>query len=145
MCGSPGPSPDRGVSGRKEGHKTTGRTPRKSRGSADLYCRYLGCRERLTDRRALERHRRTHVPSKAAYLCPNPACHSRTKVRPNFSRGDSLKRHLDSAPSGSPCALAYAAINFDRSSCYSPSLADASQALILQKLVPFDPAIHTPF
>ncbi|KAF9788180.1 hypothetical protein BJ322DRAFT_611811 [Thelephora terrestris] len=104
---------------------------------AHRYCRYPGCDSRFSDKRTTERHRLTHL-SFGTYVCPNPACDSRTKSRPHFASSFSLGRHLKLATPGSPCAVG-------KGHKLSTFKLMDSEDLIQQVLVPFDPAIHTPF
>lgn len=107
---------------------------------AHRYCRYPGCGKRFSTKRTTERHRLTHL-SFGTYVCPNPACESHTKPRPNFASSFSLGRHLKLAAPGSPCAVGKG------HKLSSFKLMDLAQvdALIQRALVPFDLAIHTPF
>jgi len=106
---------------------------------AHRYCRYPNCGKRFADKRTTERHRLTHLKF-GTYICPNPACDSRTKTRPHFASDFSLGRHLRLAADDSPCAVG-------KGHKLSSFKLNATQveALIQQALVPFDPAIHTPF
>lgn len=106
---------------------------------ANRYCRYHNCNGRFADKRTTERHRLTHLDF-GTYVCPNPACGSRTKVRPHFASEFSLGRHLRMAADDSPCAVGKGRklSSFRRN-------ATQAEALIQQALVPFDPATHTPF
>jgi len=106
---------------------------------AHRYCRYPDCDRRFSDKRTTERHRLTHLKF-GTYICPNVACDSRTKARPHFASDFSLGRHLRLAADDSPCAVGkgYKLSSFKLN-------AVQVEALIQQALVPFDPAIHTPF
>ena len=106
---------------------------------AHQYCRYRDCGKRFPDKRTTERHRLTHLEF-GTYVCPNPACKSRQKPRPHFASDFSLGRHFELAANDSPCAVGKG----KKRSTFRPDLAKA-EALIQQALVPFDPAIHTPF
>ena len=106
---------------------------------AHRYCRYPGCDRRFPDKRTTERHRLTHL-SFGTYVCPNPACDSRTKARPHFASDFSLGRHLKLAKNDSLCAVGKG----QKLSSFKRN-APQAEALIKQALVPFDPAIHTPF
>lgn len=106
---------------------------------AHRYCRYPDCDRRFADKRTTERHRLTHLKF-GTYVCPNPACDSRTKARPHFASDFSLGRHLKLAANDSPCAVGKG----QKLSSFRLNAAQVG-ALIQQVLVPFDPAIHTPF
>ena len=106
---------------------------------AHRYCRFPKCNKRFADKRTTERHRLTHLEF-GTYVCPNPACDSRTKARPNFASDFSLGRHLRLATDDSPCAVGKG----HKLSSFRLNAAQV-EALIQPALVPFDPAIHTPF
>ena len=106
---------------------------------AHKYCRYRDCKQRFADKRTTKRHRLTHLDF-GTYVCPNPACESRTKARPHFASDFSLKRHFNQAASTSPCAVGKG----QKMSLFMRNAAQA-EALIQQALAPFDPATHTPF
>jgi hypothetical protein len=106
---------------------------------AHRYCRYPGCERRFVDKRTTERHRLTHLDF-GTYVCPNPACDSRTKARPHFASDFSLGRHLRLAANSSSCAVGKG----QKLSLFRRNAAQA-EAMIQQALVPFDPATHTPF
>jgi len=106
---------------------------------AHRYCRYPDCDRRFSDKRTTERHRLTHLKF-GTFICPNPACDSRTKARPHFASDFSLGRHLRLAADDSPCAVGKGR----KLSSFKLNAAQV-EALIQQALVPFDPAIHTPF
>jgi hypothetical protein len=108
-------------------------------GFADRYCRFADCTKRFPDKRTTGRHRRTHLKF-GTYICPNLDCESRTKQRPHFASDFSLSRHFKLAAPGSPCAVGKG----ERPSSFGINSAYVD-ALIRQSLVPFDPAIHTPF
>ena len=114
-------------------------TPKRPEAFAHQYCRFPKCDRRFADKRTTERHRLTHLAF-GTYVCPNPACDSRTKARPNFASDFSLGRHLKVVANDSPCAVGKG----QRLSSFKQNAAQA-EALIQQSLVPFDPAIHTPF
>ena len=103
---------------------------------AHRYCRYGPCKKRFSDKRTTERHRLTHLDF-GTFLCPNLACDSHRRPRPNFASDFSLGRHLRLAADDSPCAVG-------KGQKLSLFKMDA-EAVIQQALVPFDPAIHTPF
>lgn len=113
--------------------------PQRPEAFAHRYCRYPGCDERFSDKRATERHRLGHLPF-GTYSCPNPACSTHTKRRPDFAREFTIGRHLKKAAPGSPCAE----WKDEKPSSLRTNVAQA-EALIRQALVPFDPAIHIPF
>ena len=106
---------------------------------AHRYCRYKGCTLRFSDKRTTERHRLTHLRF-GTYVCPNPACESRTKLRPHFASDFTLGRHLRLAASDSPCAVGKG----QKLSLFKLNAAQV-EGLIQQALDPFNPAIHTPF
>ncbi|KAF9653767.1 hypothetical protein BDM02DRAFT_1676093 [Thelephora ganbajun] len=106
---------------------------------ARRYCRYPGCNKRFSDKRTTERHRLTHLKF-GTYVCPNPTCDSRTKARPHFASDFSLGRHLRLAAADSPCAVGKG----QKLSLFKLNAAQV-EALVQQALIPFDPAIHTPF
>ena len=106
---------------------------------ANRYCRYPNCNGRFSDKRTTERHRLTHLDF-GTYVCPNPACATRTKARPHFASDFSLGRHLRMAADDSPCAVGKGR----KLSSFRRNAAQA-EALIQQALVPFDPATHAPF
>ena len=106
---------------------------------AHRYCRFPNCDKRFADKRTTERHRLTHLDF-GTYICPNPACDSRTKARPNFASDFSLGRHLRLAADDSPCAIGKG----QRLSSFRLNAAQV-EALVQQALVPFDPTIHAPF
>ena len=127
------PSPSRPT------QKTATGAPKRPEAFAHQYCRFPKCDKRFADKRTTERHRLTHVAF-GTYVCPNPACDSRTKARPNFASDFSLGRHLRVVADDSPCAVGKG----QRLSSFKQNATQA-EALIQQSLVPFDPAIHTPF
>lgn len=106
---------------------------------AHRYCRFPNCDRSFGDKRTTERHRLTHLDF-GTYVCPNPACDSRTKARPNFASDFSLGRHLRLAANDSPCAVGKG----QRLSLFKINAVQV-EVMIQQALVPFDPAIHTPF
>lgn len=112
---------------------------KKPEAFADLYCRVGDCGVRYSDKRTVARHRLTHVGF-GMYACPNLECPSRRRTRPNFSRDCSLKRHFESAKPDSPCAKGKTK---ELSKCREG--VGRAKAIIRRHLVPFDPAIHTPF
>ena len=113
--------------------------PKRPEAFAHQYCRFRNCNRRFADKRTTERHRLTHLKF-GTYVCPNPACDSRTKARPHFASDFSLGRHLRVVADDSPCAVGKG----QRLSLFRQNATQA-EALIQQVLVPFDPAIHTPF
>lgn len=129
----PRPSPS------KPAQQVTVNASQQPEAFAHRYCRFPNCDKRFADKRTTERHRLTHLDF-GTYLCPNPACDSRTKVRPNFASDFSLGRHLRLAADDSPCAVG-------KGQKLSSFRLDAAQvgALVQQALVPFDPTIHAPF
>lgn len=120
-------------------HNLNASAPQRPEAFAHRYCRYPNCSKRFKDKRTTERHRFTHL-SFGIYVCPNNACASRSKTRPNFTRGSSLVRHFKLSAAGSPCAEG----KDKEVSSFRRKVAEA-EALIQQALVPFNPAIHAPF
>jgi hypothetical protein len=112
----------------------------RQEGLADRYCRYAGCNMRFPDKRTTMRHRLTHLDF-GTYVCPNPACDSRTKTRPNFASDFTLKRHFKAASTDSLCAAGRG----HKLSSFKIKTTPPVEVMVQQALVPFDPTIHTPF